>query len=112
MAVSPSAAEALQQMDSELDVTVALPAIDVPCLVLRRSGDRLALPSASQSVADSISGARPATATPAPTDLVPYYTKSAPVCPGGGTYTLNQMDQLPVCSIGGTPGDYDAHVLP
>jgi class 3 adenylate cyclase len=58
MSVSPSAAEALQRMDSALDVTAALPAIDVPCLVLHRSEDRMALASASQSVAASISGAR------------------------------------------------------
>ena len=39
-------------------------------------------------------------------DLVPYFpTKSMPVCPAGGVYTLNPVGLAPICSV---PG----HVLP
>jgi prepilin-type N-terminal cleavage/methylation domain-containing protein len=36
-------------------------------------------------------------------DLVPTYIKgSFPQCPSGGTYTINNVDTDPTCSIGGT----------
>ena len=34
------------------------------------------------------------------------YIKSTPVCPAGGTYTVNGMTVNPICSVGGK------HVLP
>jgi prepilin-type N-terminal cleavage/methylation domain-containing protein len=51
--------------------------------------------------------------TPAMSDLaVPgVYMKGLPVCPGGGTYTVGRLDQLPTCSVGGVPGAIDAHTL-
>lgn len=51
--------------------------------------------------------------TPNETDLVPEYIKSSQVkCPAGGTYTIGALDDLPVCSIGGVQGEFNAHVLP
>src|SRR5688500_13221101 len=52
------------------------------------------------------------TATPAMTDLSPSYIKSTPACPSSGTYTVAAMNANPTCSIGGTAGTYNAHVLP
>ena len=52
------------------------------------------------------------TATPAMTDLTPNYVKSTPLCPSSGTYTIGAMSASPTCSIGGTAGQYNAHVLP
>lgn len=52
------------------------------------------------------------TDVPANGDLAPYYVHSTPVCPEGGTYTLGTLREVPVCSLGGTRGSYDAHVLP
>ncbi len=40
------------------------------------------------------------------------YIKAEPICPGGGTYTVHTVGAVPACSIGGTPGDASAHVLP
>lgn len=34
-------------------------------------------------------------------DIVPNYLKTLPVCPAGGTYTINNVGTDPVCSIGG-----------
>ena len=49
---------------------------------------------------------KPATAVPTPQDLLPYFPGGVfPVCPAGGTYTLNAVGELPSCSV---PG----HVLP
>jgi prepilin-type N-terminal cleavage/methylation domain-containing protein len=42
-------------------------------------------------------------------NLVPDYMKAQPVCPGGGTYTLNTIGTNPACSLSGAP---DLHVLP
>jgi prepilin-type N-terminal cleavage/methylation domain-containing protein len=50
--------------------------------------------------------------TPAMDDLVQLYLKSTPVCPAGGTYTVSDMSNLPECNVGGTPGAYDAHLVP
>ena len=52
------------------------------------------------------------TATPAMTDLTPNYVKITPMCPSSGTYTIGAMSASPTCSIGGTAGTYNAHVLP
>ena len=51
-------------------------------------------------------------ATPAMTDRAPAYIKSTPACPSSGTYTVANMSTDPSCSIGGTAGTYNAHVLP
>jgi hypothetical protein len=31
----------------------------------------------------------------------PYWTNGRPICPGGGTYTISRVGELPRCSIGG-----------
>ena len=56
---------------------------------------------------------RPATDTPELTDLVApgVYLRTAPVCPSTGTYTIGRLDETPRCSVGGTPGSLEAHVL-
>jgi len=47
-----------------------------------------------------------ANAVPTAQDLLPYFRDGLfPVCPAGGTYTLNAVGVLPTCSISG-------HVLP
>jgi hypothetical protein len=47
-----------------------------------------------------------AEAVPTAQDLLPYFKDGVfPVCPSGGTYTLNAVGELPVCSI-------PSHVLP
>ena len=39
---------------------------------------------------------------PAAQDLLPYFTTGAfPVCPDGGTYTINAVGMLPTCSVPG-----------
>lgn len=55
---------------------------------------------------------RASTDTPAESDLMPYYTRSRPLCPAGGTYTLGNLNTLPTCSVGGTRGEFNAHVMP
>jgi len=50
-------------------------------------------------------------ATPTMANLFPDYLKLTPVCPAGGVYTVDRLDQLPTCSIGGVQGEYNAHVL-
>jgi len=45
-------------------------------------------------------------------DIVPTYMRSAatgPVCPGGGSYTVNPIGTDPTCSLAPAP---DLHVLP
>ena len=39
------------------------------------------------------------TDTPFVSDLTPDYVKDYPNCPSGGTYTINQVDTNPSCSI-------------
>lgn len=53
------------------------------------------------------------TDTPTMTELaVPgLYMRSTPACPGGGSYTVGRLDQLPICSLGGVPGGQGSHVL-
>jgi hypothetical protein len=49
---------------------------------------------------------KPAEAVPVAQDLLPYFKDGKfPVCPSGGTYTLNAVGYLPSCSV-------PAHVLP
>ncbi len=43
--------------------------------------------------------------TPVWGDLTPTYVRTQPVCPAGGTYTINAIGTLPVCNQAG-------HVLP
>jgi prepilin-type N-terminal cleavage/methylation domain-containing protein len=47
--------------------------------------------------------------TPSTTDLygANAYIRTEPTCPGGGTYTLAQVDTKPSCSLSGS-----GHVLP
>jgi competence protein ComGC len=52
------------------------------------------------------------TDTPTNADLTPYYVRSTPSCPSSGVYTVGALAELPICSVGGTRGDYDAHVIP
>jgi competence protein ComGC len=42
------------------------------------------------------------TETPTKADLCPDHIKHWPECPDGGTYTLQTIDQPPLCSVGGT----------
>lgn len=44
------------------------------------------------------------TDTPTQDDLLPYL-KAWPACPAGGTYTINNVDTSPTCSVG------DPHVI-
>lgn len=39
-------------------------------------------------------------ATPTQQDLSPNYVKSWPACPSGGSYTINDLQNDPTCSIG------------
>jgi hypothetical protein len=55
---SPSAAQALQQMNADIDIRHALPAIRAPTLVLRVSEDRDWHPEETRYLADHIPGAQ------------------------------------------------------
>ena len=46
------------------------------------------------------------TDTPGTTDLYGSsgYIRDTPGCPGGGTYTINQVDTKPDCSLGASDG--------
>jgi len=57
MGASPAAAIALTRMNAEIDVTMILPTIRVPTLVLHRSGDRTLLVDEGRYVAGLIPGA-------------------------------------------------------
>ena len=49
---------------------------------------------------------KPDSAVPSEKDLAPYLKNGVlPVCPGGGIYLINAVDELPTCSVAG-------HVLP
>jgi prepilin-type N-terminal cleavage/methylation domain-containing protein len=56
------------------------------------------------------------TDTPADTDLYGSngYILATPLCPAGGTYTINNLSTVPSCSIGtnGSAATGDDHVLP
>ena len=51
------------------------------------------------------------TDAPASSDLAPDYIKAYPSCPSSGTYTIGNVGVAPTCSVGGTAGAYNAHVL-
>src|SRR5918993_2605535 len=55
---SPSGAVALMELYREMDVRAILPAIDVPTLVLHRSGDKMVSAAQGRYLAESIPGAR------------------------------------------------------
>jgi class 3 adenylate cyclase/predicted alpha/beta hydrolase len=55
---SPSAAAALERMNAEIDVRDILPTIQVPTLVMNRTGDPVANVDAARDLASSIPGAR------------------------------------------------------
>jgi len=55
---SPAGATALMELYRDLDVRAALPAIDVPTLVMHRSGDRLVPSRQGRYLAEQIAGAR------------------------------------------------------
>lgn len=40
------------------------------------------------------------------------FIKDKPRCPSDGVYTVNPLHTEPTCSVGGTRGEFDAHVLP
>jgi prepilin-type N-terminal cleavage/methylation domain-containing protein len=56
------------------------------------------------------------TDTPAGTDLYGSngYIRVTPLCPSGGTYTINDLSSFPTCSVGtnGTAYGGDDHVIP
>jgi class 3 adenylate cyclase len=58
MGASPGANLALQQMNAEMDVRHALPAIRVPALILHSSGDRSFPAAGSHFIAQQIPGAK------------------------------------------------------
>jgi len=46
-------------------------------------------------------------ATPAEADVAPYLSQGVfPVCPSAGTYTINNLASVPVCSLAVAPGDH------
>lgn len=51
------------------------------------------------------------TATMAELAVPGVYMRGNPACPAGGTYTVGRLDQVPTCSLGGTPGGQSSHVL-
>ena len=53
------------------------------------------------------------TDTPEMVDLAEpgVYMRGTPQCPTSGTYVIGRLNQLPACTIGGTPGDIKAHLL-
>jgi chromosome segregation ATPase len=45
---------------------------------------------------------KPNSAVPTMKDLLPYFKDNAfPVCPSGGIYSINRVDEVPTCSIPG-----------
>lgn len=81
-------------------------AVAVPSFIQARESSRAKacvanlkqIDSAKQQWAmDQLQGS---TASPASTDLSPTYVRSWPVCPESGTYTINNINALPTCSIG------------
>jgi pimeloyl-ACP methyl ester carboxylesterase len=58
LAASPGAALAVMRMNMEIDVRHILPAIDVPTLILHRTGDRLTPVDQARYLARSIKGAK------------------------------------------------------
>jgi general secretion pathway protein G len=56
------------------------------------------------------------TDTPAASDLYgsTSYIRVTPLCPSGGTYTINDLSSFPTCSVGTNGSSYtgDDHVIP
>lgn len=40
------------------------------------------------------------------------FLKTLPACPSSGTYAFTTINSSPTCSVGGTVGDSQAHILP
>ena len=65
----------------------------------------------------AIASKAPSSATPTASELVTEYIKGTedtlPLCPSGGTYSLNDLPTIPSCSVGnnGTPEKRDDHIL-
>jgi prepilin-type N-terminal cleavage/methylation domain-containing protein len=55
---------------------------------------------------------RGAADTPGWADLTPFFVRAQPDCPGGGSYTIGSLAQLPICDVGGVRGEWNAHVIP
>jgi prepilin-type N-terminal cleavage/methylation domain-containing protein len=57
---------------------------------------------------------RDESSTPAMSELVgpALYIKATPTCQANGNYEIGSLDTLPTCSIGGTAGDNNAHLMP
>jgi len=94
-------------------------AIAVPGFIRARSQSRM---RACQENLQKIDGAKEQWAlennvqtgvTPTATDLYGenLYVRSTPVCPGGGTYSINAIGEAPGCSLSDTDASYP-HVLP
>jgi hypothetical protein len=52
------------------------------------------------------------TATPTADDLDPYFRHGMPKCPGGGTYTLGAVSELPSCSVAAHNDYFRSHLAP
>ena len=52
------------------------------------------------------------TATPTEQDLDPWFRRGMPKCPGGGTYTIGAVSELPSCSIAGHNEFFRSHLAP
>ena len=50
--------------------------------------------------------------TPTEDDLLPYFRRSMPRCPAGGTYTIGKVSELPQCSIAKHNEYFRANVAP
>jgi len=57
-AASPAAAAALEEMNQQIDIRDVLPSINVPTLVMNRTGDPVAHVDAARQLASAIPGAR------------------------------------------------------
>jgi hypothetical protein len=72
----------------------------------RSDGGWWSAPTPPKPSGCSLSLKKPPNAVPALQDILPYLPgKTMPVCPVGGQYTLNAVNQPATCSIAG-------HVLP
>jgi hypothetical protein len=51
-------------------------------------------------------------ATPTMEDLLPYFRHGMSKCPGGGTYTVGKVSDLPQCSIAEHNEYFKSHLVP
>lgn len=58
LSMSPGAARAMLEMNADIDVRGALPAVHVPTLIIHRSGDHACPVAGGRFIADNIEGAR------------------------------------------------------